>query len=57
MARMNAQSVIAGVFIKLVEGGEVKDLADDLIERLFLFNEEDAVVNELACDVTDDVDS
>ena len=52
-----AQPIIAGVFVELVEGGEVEDLADEVVEGFLFFDEQHAIVDELGGHVADDVNA
>ena len=57
MASKVAQSVVGGRLVQIVERGEIKHLADDIVKVLLLFDEDHAVMDELGGDVADDVHS
>ena len=57
MAGVVAEAVVGSIFIEIVQGGEVEDLADDVVEVFFLFDEDHPVVDHLCGDMADDVDA
>ena len=55
MAGAVAEAVVAGIFIELVQGGEVEDLSDEVVEGLFFFDEDHSVMDEFCSQMADDV--
>ncbi len=57
MAGEVTESVVGGVLVEIMEGWEVKDGADDIVERLLIFDKLKTKVDDFCGKGADDVDA
>ena len=55
MPRVVAQTVVACVFVELMQRGEIEDLTDQIVDGFFLFDKHHAVVDQFGGKGSNDV--